>query len=259
MSKRGGLGRGLSALIPGAPEAGEAFSRAPRGPRQRDRPQPEAAADPVRRRDARESGGLDPRGRDPAADRRAHDRRGLRSRRGGAAAPRRQGGRAGHRPGRPAGLRRRRPAPRSTHREHPPRGPQPDRAGRGVPPAPRRARAEAGGARRHGSVCRGHTSRTRSGSSRFRWRSSSSSPTTRSPPATRERSSSLGDQEAMSTLALRVAAEDLSVRETEELVRRFVEAPAEPLRRRSAEAGRRQMPRSPRSKRSCRSSSRPGS
>jgi ParB family transcriptional regulator, chromosome partitioning protein len=37
----------------------------------------------------------------------------------------------------------------------------------------------------------------------------------------------LGDQEAMTALALRVAAEDLSVRQTEEAVRRFVEAPAE--------------------------------
>jgi ParB family chromosome partitioning protein len=37
---------------------------------------------------------------------------------------------------------------------------------------------------------------------------------------------SLGDAEAMTALALRVAAEDLSVRQTEEVVRRFVEAPA---------------------------------
>jgi ParB family chromosome partitioning protein len=41
---------------------------------------------------------------------------------------------------------------------------------------------------------------------------------------------SLGDQEAMTSLGLRVAAEDLSVRQTEEIVRRFVEAPAEPDR-----------------------------
>jgi ParB family chromosome partitioning protein len=39
---------------------------------------------------------------------------------------------------------------------------------------------------------------------------------------------SLGDQEAMTALGLRVAAEDLSVRETEELVRRYLEPPAEP-------------------------------
>ncbi len=38
---------------------------------------------------------------------------------------------------------------------------------------------------------------------------------------------SLGDPEAQTTLALRVAAEDLSVRETEELVRRYLEAPKE--------------------------------
>lgn len=36
---------------------------------------------------------------------------------------------------------------------------------------------------------------------------------------------SLGDQVAMSSLATRIAAEDLSVRQTEEVVRRFVEAP----------------------------------
>jgi len=38
---------------------------------------------------------------------------------------------------------------------------------------------------------------------------------------------SLGDAEAQGALALRVAAEDLSVRETEELVRRYLEAPKE--------------------------------
>ena len=38
---------------------------------------------------------------------------------------------------------------------------------------------------------------------------------------------SLGDAEAQTTLALRVAAEDLSVRETEELVRRYLETPKE--------------------------------
>lgn len=35
----------------------------------------------------------------------------------------------------------------------------------------------------------------------------------------------LGDKEAMTSLALRVAAEDLSVRQTEEVVRRFIDAP----------------------------------
>jgi ParB family chromosome partitioning protein len=39
---------------------------------------------------------------------------------------------------------------------------------------------------------------------------------------------SLGDQDAMTALALRVAAEDLSVRQTEEAVRRFIEAPRTP-------------------------------
>jgi ParB family chromosome partitioning protein len=37
---------------------------------------------------------------------------------------------------------------------------------------------------------------------------------------------SLGDADAMTSLALRVAAEDLSVRQTEEIVRRFIETPA---------------------------------
>ena len=39
---------------------------------------------------------------------------------------------------------------------------------------------------------------------------------------------SLGDKEAISTLALRVTAEDLSVRETEDLVRRYLEPAPEP-------------------------------
>jgi len=44
----------------------------------------------------------------------------------------------------------------------------------------------------------------------------------------------LGDQEAITSLSLRVAAEDLSVRETEEIVRRFIEAPAEPAPKKEA-------------------------
>ena len=45
----------------------------------------------------------------------------------------------------------------------------------------------------------------------------------------------LGDQEAIASLSLRVVAEDLSVRETEEIVRRFIEAPAEPAPKKKAE------------------------
>ena len=41
---------------------------------------------------------------------------------------------------------------------------------------------------------------------------------------------SLGDKEAISTLALRLVAEDLSVRETEELVRRYLEPPPDPAK-----------------------------
>ena len=44
----------------------------------------------------------------------------------------------------------------------------------------------------------------------------------------------LGEHEAMTSLSLRVAAEDLSVRETEEIVRRFIEAPAEATRKKQA-------------------------
>jgi ParB family transcriptional regulator, chromosome partitioning protein len=44
----------------------------------------------------------------------------------------------------------------------------------------------------------------------------------------------LGDQDAITSLSLRVAAEDLSVRETEEIVRRFIEAPAEASRKKQA-------------------------
>jgi ParB family transcriptional regulator, chromosome partitioning protein len=48
---------------------------------------------------------------------------------------------------------------------------------------------------------------------------------------------SLGDKDAMSSLATRIAGEDLSVRQTEEVVRRFVEAPKDAAeKRRVAEA-----------------------
>jgi ParB family chromosome partitioning protein len=46
----------------------------------------------------------------------------------------------------------------------------------------------------------------------------------------------LGDQDAITSLSLRVAAEDLSVRETEEIVRRFIEAPAETAPKKKAAA-----------------------
>jgi ParB family transcriptional regulator, chromosome partitioning protein len=41
----------------------------------------------------------------------------------------------------------------------------------------------------------------------------------------------LGDTDAITSLSLRIAAEDLSVRETEEIVRRFIEAPTVPAPR----------------------------
>ena len=69
MSKRGGLGRGLSALIPGAPEAGERRLRAARGAGERGRPEPEAATYALGRGRDRLPRRLDPRGRDPAAHR----------------------------------------------------------------------------------------------------------------------------------------------------------------------------------------------
>jgi ParB family transcriptional regulator, chromosome partitioning protein len=45
---------------------------------------------------------------------------------------------------------------------------------------------------------------------------------------------SLGDKDAMSSLATRIAAEDLSVRQTEDIVRRFVEAPRDAAEKRHA-------------------------
>jgi ParB family chromosome partitioning protein len=51
---------------------------------------------------------------------------------------------------------------------------------------------------------------------------------------------SLGDQAAMTSLALRVAAEDLSVRQIEEVVRRFLEAPAPSADQKAAKAVERQ-------------------
>jgi ParB family chromosome partitioning protein len=48
----------------------------------------------------------------------------------------------------------------------------------------------------------------------------------------------LGDADAITSLSLRVAAEDLSVRETEEIVRRFIEGPPEPApKKEGSEAG----------------------
>lgn len=46
----------------------------------------------------------------------------------------------------------------------------------------------------------------------------------------------LGDADAITSLSLRVAAEDLSVRETEEIVRRYLEVPAEKPEKREAGA-----------------------
>jgi ParB family chromosome partitioning protein len=46
----------------------------------------------------------------------------------------------------------------------------------------------------------------------------------------------LGDTDAITSLSLRIAAEDLSVRGTEEIVRRFIEAPTEPAAKKKAPA-----------------------
>jgi ParB family chromosome partitioning protein len=47
----------------------------------------------------------------------------------------------------------------------------------------------------------------------------------------------LGDADAITALSLRVAAEDLSVRETEEIVRRFIEGPPEPAPKKTGSDG----------------------
>jgi ParB family chromosome partitioning protein len=46
----------------------------------------------------------------------------------------------------------------------------------------------------------------------------------------------LGDTGAITSLSLRIAAEDLSVRETEDIVRRFIEAPTEPAEKKKIPA-----------------------
>ena len=69
----------------------------------------------------------------------------------------------------------------------------------------------------------------------------------------------LGEADAVNTLALRVAAEDLSVRETEDLIRRYLEPPPRsPGRVRGCDRSP-PTPEWPRSKRSCRSSRDAGS
>ena len=60
MSKRGGLGRGLSALIPGAPEAGEGSRRPAGGSRECRDAQSEAAPDPLGRGGDQGARRLDP-------------------------------------------------------------------------------------------------------------------------------------------------------------------------------------------------------
>ena len=106
------------------------------------------------------------------------------------------------------------------------------------------------------SASHGHTSPTRSASSPCLSRCSNSSRTRSFRRATREALLALGDVCAITSLSLRVAAEDLSVRETEEIVRRFIEGP-EPAPKRPARIRRHPTPASRRSKRSCPSSSPP--
>ena len=62
-------GSGTRALStdPGGAGSGGSEHGTPRGPCERDRPQPEAAEEPVRRRHTEGVGGVDPRGRDPAS------------------------------------------------------------------------------------------------------------------------------------------------------------------------------------------------
>ena len=260
MSKRGGLGRGLSALIPGAPEGVDAGSRVHGGAGQRDRAEPEATADPLRRRGARGSGGVDPRGRDPAAPgRAAGGRRSLRGDRGGAAPAGREGGGARHRSRRVARLRRRGAPPRRPDREHPPGGPQPDRAGRGVQGAPRRARAQAGGARGQGR-CVAVTHREHDPPAGVsRWTCSSCSPTTRSPRAMRGRSCPSATRRRCRRS--RCASRRRTCR-CGRPRRRSVDSsrrrPTQGSQRTGARSRPRAMPRSPRSRRSCPSSWRRG-
>ena len=149
MSKRGGLGRGLSALIPGAPEVGEAagllevpvnaVAPNPKQPRTRfDDETIDALAASIR-----EVGILQP----------------IVVRRAGAGYELVAGERR-LRAAKVAGLATVPVVLRDTDdadllrealdREHPSGGPRTDRARRGVPPAPRGARPQAGGARRPG-------------------------------------------------------------------------------------------------------------
>ena len=104
----------------------------------------------------------------------------LRADRGGAAPAGGEEGRPRHDPGRGPRLRGRGHPPRGDHREHPPRGPRPDRARGGLPGAPGRPRVSSRRRSRSASVCRGHTSRTRSGCCSSPPTCSSSWPTARS-------------------------------------------------------------------------------
>ena len=150
MSKRGGLGRGLSALIPGAPEAGEGFAGLLEVPVNAVSPNPKQ---PRTHWDEEEIASLAASIREvgilqPIVVRKSGERYEL------VAGERRL------RAAKVAGLAtvpvvaaghgRRRPPARSADREHPSRGPRPHRARRSVPSAPRGTRPQAGGARRAG-------------------------------------------------------------------------------------------------------------
>ena len=149
MARRGGLGKGLGALIPpGGTEGATGARWARRAAPGVDQAEPVPAARPLRRGGAGAPGRLDPRGRRaPAGPGASGRRRRVRADRGRAPLA---GGPAGRSPDHPrAGARdrRRRRARAGAGREPPPRRPQPARGGRRLPaahrglrPHPRRGR-----------------------------------------------------------------------------------------------------------------------
>ena len=107
-------------------------------------------------------------------------------------------------------------------REPPARGPRPDRGGARLPPADRRVRVHPGGDRRRASAGPGRRSRTRCASSTCDRGVQAASPTARSPRATRRALGGLPVEHQEHVLGT-VIDQELSVRQTEELVRRLRE------------------------------------
>ena len=222
-TQRGGLGRGLSALIPGA----SGREQPGRGTGARGEPEPASARQGFDDEGIDGAGPLDPRGRGAAADRRPPGRRRLRAGGGGAAAASRPAGRPGHASPRSSGTTDdseslREALIENIHREDLARA----RAGGGVRGAPAGARGDPGAARRAARVLQAAHRQHHAACCSCHCRCRSCSRRARSPRRTPGRCWPRRRGRPSEALALRIAAEGLNVRQTEELVKSYALHPA---------------------------------